>query len=344
MSKARARRVLVCEDSRTYAAGLRRLLEHDGEFQVVGTFASAEAAIAALPGLDPDVVTMDVELPGMTGLEAVEEIMSVRPVPILVLSSHVGVTGATAAAALAAGALDAVAKDDLDLRNPGGASAVAFRRRLAVLSRAHVIRHPRARLRRRAAVAASAGHAASVVGIVASTGGPQVLATLLGSLPASYPIPVLVVQHISHGFTDGLVHWLDRTARLPVQIAEDGAHARSGIWVAPEGAHLRLEPGGVLTLDRRTVRGHHRPSGDVLLESLAAAADGRGVAVVLTGMGRDGAAGAAAVKACGGLALAQDAQSSAIYGMPKAAIEQGAEGLSLDALASLLLSLRPAPL
>ena len=320
------------------------MLEHDGGFTVVGVCATAEDAIEALPRLRPDVVTMDIELPGMNGLEAIEEIMSVQPVPILVLSGHVGRSTENAAAALAAGALEAVAKDDLDLREPDGAAAAAFRRRLTVLSRAHVIRHPRARLKRNATASRAARRTASVVGICASTGGPQVLAALLGSLPAGYPIPVLVVQHMSAGFTEGLAHWLDRTVRVPVHVAERGP-AAPGVWIAPEGAHLRLEPGGELSLDRRTVRGHHRPSGDVLFESMAESAGDSAVAIVLTGMGRDGAAGAAAVKARGGLSVAQDAESSAVYGMPKAAAERGAVAVLAPAeIGALLTSLQPKPL
>ncbi|HUZ83921.1 MAG TPA: response regulator, partial [Gaiellales bacterium] len=126
-------RLLVCEDSRVYAAGLRRTLEFDGDIAVVAVCGTAEEAIAALPSVAPDLVTMDIELPGMDGLAAVEEIMSSRPVPILVLSAYVGAGSDKAVAALAAGALDAVAKDDLDLRDPAGATAAAFRRRVKVL-------------------------------------------------------------------------------------------------------------------------------------------------------------------------------------------------------------------
>ncbi len=315
-------RVLICEDSRTYAAGLRRLLEHDGDITVAGVCSTAEEAIAALPRLEPSLVTMDLELPGMNGLEAIEQIMSARPVPICVLSSQVGSQAERAAATLAAGALDAIDKDDLDLREPASPAAAAFRRRVKVLSRAHVIRHPRARLDGHRSSGRGGRHA-SVIGVCASTGGPQILVGLLEALPADYQIPVLLVQHISAGFTEGLARWLDRTVALPVRVAEAGARAEPGVWVAPEGAHLKLDPSGALTLDRHTVTGVHRPSGDVLFESIAAVAGKASVAVVLSGMGRDGAAGAAAIKRKGGLAIAQDEDSSAVYGMPKAAHEQG---------------------
>jgi two-component system, chemotaxis family, protein-glutamate methylesterase/glutaminase len=335
--------VLICEDSRSYAAALRRALEHDGEIRVAAVCGSAEEAIAALPRVQPDLVTMDIELPGMDGLQAVEEIMASRPLPILVVSAYAGAGTGKTAAALAAGALEAVAKDDLDLRRPAGAAAAAFRRRVTVLSRAHVIRHPRGQLRVRRPAAAQP-RAASVIGMCASTGGPHVLAHVLRALPGGYAIPVLVVQHIAAGFTDGLARWLDETLPLPVRVAAGGEPARAGIWVAPEGAHLKIAPGGRLALDRRTVTGGHRPSGDVLLESIAAVAGPAGVAVVLSGMGRDGAAGALAVRQRGGLAMAQDQASSAVFGMPKAAADSGVSlVLSPAQIAAQLLGLRHLP-
>jgi two-component system chemotaxis response regulator CheB len=316
-------RVVVCEDSRTYAAGLRRALEHGGEIEVVGSFTTAETAIAGLARLKPDLVTMDLELPGMSGLEAVEQIMSSQPLPILVLSSHVGPTTTNAAAALAAGGLDAVSKDDLDLRDPAGAAAAALRKRVRLLSRVRVIRHPRARLSSRPPRGEDSRTVAAV-GIVASTGGPPALATLLGGLPRGYRIPVLVVQHISAGFTDGLATWLDGAVPLSVSLATNGARLGPGIWIAPEGAHLVVR-GGRLLLDRTTRSGHHRPSGDMLLKSLAQAYGARAAAVVLTGMGKDGAGGAGAVREAGGLVVAQDEATSAVYGMPKAVVEGGAD-------------------
>jgi len=335
--------MLICEDSHTYAVGLRRVLEHDGDITVVAVCASAEEAIAALPRVQPDVVTMDIGLPGMDGLAAIEEIMSDRPLPILVISADVNDGGQQAAAALAAGALGAIGKDDLDLRDPGGVAATALRHRVRVLSHAHVIRHPRARLRGRPAQQRQV-HRASVIGMCGSTGSPYVLARLLRDLPADYAIPILVVQHISDGFTDGLVRWLDESARIPVGIAADGAPAGPGAWIAPEGAHLKLAPTWRLCLDRRTVAGRHRPSGDVLFDSIAAVAGETGVALVLSGMGRDGARGAAAVRRGGGLAIAQDQESSAVYGMPQAAVACGVDlVLSPDEIAACLLELRSEP-
>lgn len=339
-----ALRVLVCEDSRAYAAALRRVLEYDGDIAVEAVCATAEEAVAALPRIEPDLVTMDLELPGMDGLEAVGEIMGFRPLPILVLSAYVGPRSDKAAAALAAGAIDALAKDDLDLRDPAGAAGAAFRHRVKVLSRAHVIGHPRARLGARPRLLRLARRT-SVIGVCASAGGPQMLLCLLGALPADYPIPILIVQHIAAGFTEGLVRWLDQAVPLPVGVAEPGAAAAPGAWLAPEGAHLTLDVTGRLALDRHTVAGPHRPSGDVLLSSIAAAAGAGGVAVILSGMGADGAAGAAAVRRGGGLVIAQDEQSSAVFGMPKAAIDLGVDAvLSPDGIVGYLLGLSREPL
>jgi two-component system chemotaxis response regulator CheB len=332
-------RVLICEDSGTYATALRRTLEHDRDITVVAVCSTAEEAISALPHTAPDLVTMDVALPGMDGIDAVGKIMGSRPLPILVLSGQAGQETGLPSAALAAGALDVLAKDDLDLLHPAGPSGAALRHRIKVLSRARVIRHLSARLGDLSAGPVP-GRRASVIGICASVGGPQVLMRLLDALPADYPIPILVVQHIAAGFTDGLVHWLDQTVVVPVGIAASGAPAGAGVWFAPEGAHLTLAASGRLALDRHTVAGRHRPSGDVLLTSIAAAAGRAGVAVVLSGMGSDGAVGAAAVLRQGGLAIAQDQQSSAVFGMPKSAIDLGVTVvLSPEKIASCLLGL-----
>jgi two-component system chemotaxis response regulator CheB len=337
-------RVLICEDSRVFAAALRQMLEYEGDISVAASVTSAEEAIAALPRVQPDLVTMDIELPGMNGLAAVEEIMSSSPRPILVLSAFVGRGSGQAAAALGAGALDALSKSDIDLRNPGGPAGAAFRHRVKILCRAHVIRHPRARLRDRTS-SKSIDRYASVVGVCASTGGPPVLAKLLDALPADYAIPVFVVQHMSAGFTEGLASWLNRTANIPVATAVDGKHAGPGAWIAPEGAHLSLSASGQMSLDRRTVAGPHRPSGDVLLRSIASTAGPAGVAVVLSGMGTDGAAGAADVHRRGGLAIAQDEASSAVFGMPRAAIEHGVDVvLPPDDIAECLVRLRYRPI
>jgi two-component system, chemotaxis family, protein-glutamate methylesterase/glutaminase len=315
-------RVLICEGSLPDAHALRRLLEHDGLIDVVGVCTSAERALRAVPDLAPDLVTMDAQLPEMDGLAAIGEIMSTQPVPILLMAGRSGFDR-HAADALGAGALEAVVKDDVDLSRPEAPEAVAFRRRVLVLANARVIHHPRARLAPRAGDPRPDTTHATVVGICASTGGPHALRAVLSTLPADFPLPVLVVQHMTAGFTQSLVRWLDDVIALPVRLAADDAPA-AGVWVARDGAHLVLDARGRLRLDTHTDVGIHRPSGDVLLRSLAEHAGSGAVAVVLSGMGSDGAAGLAAVAAAGGATIAQDEATSAIYGMPKAAAEQGA--------------------
>jgi two-component system chemotaxis response regulator CheB len=156
-------------------------------------------------------------------------------------------------------------------------------------------------------------------------GGPHALLELLGSLPGSFALPILIAQHITVGFADGLAHWLDASVALPVQIAQAGDRIARGVWIAPDDAHMLLDQHGRIELRPGTPTDHTVPSGDVLLHSLAAALGRDTVSVVLTGMGRDGAEGTAAVRAAGGFTIAQDEATSAIYGMPRAAAERGVD-------------------
>jgi two-component system chemotaxis response regulator CheB len=336
-------RVLICDDSATSAGVLSRILTRDRGIEVVDVCATAEQAISVLPRVKPDLVTMDLQLPGMSGLEAVEQIMSSYPLPILVISSQIASrhNSTLVAAALAAGALDAIGKGELDLRDPGGADGTELRRRVRLLSGARVIRHPRGAVARRSAASAPS-RSAAVVGICASTGGPPALAAVLHELPATYRIPVLVVQHIAAGFTDGFAKWLGSELQLRVGLAADGQRLVPGIWIAPEGAHLVLDTRGRLVLDRVTPGRPHRPSGDVLLRSLAGSFGRESAGVVLTGMGADGAEGLAAIRAAGGSTIAQDEESSAVYGMPKAAAPSAELILPISGIAARLATLQPA--
>ncbi len=171
----------------------------------------------------------------------------------------------------------------------------------------------------------SARPRSEVIGICASTGGPRALADVFARLPADYGVPILVVQHMTPGFTAGLAAWLDRELALPVRLASDGQKLAPGVWFAPDGAHMKLERTRRLRLDSDTPAAGHRPSGDELFSSLARVAGAGAVVVVLTGMGCDGAEGLAAVAAAGGRTIAQDEQSSGIYGMPRVAAERGAK-------------------
>lgn len=316
-------RILLCEDSPSVAEALTRFLEQDSDLSVAARCQTGEQVSSRIQLVKPDLVIMDVELPGIDGIEATRRLMATTPVPVLVLSAHTGGRGSQMAlAALAAGALDVRSKGEVPLDDPTGARAVAFRRYVKRLGAARI---PGGGARR-GAVMRPPGRArrATAIGVAASTGGPQALQSVLRALPGDFPIPIMVVQHIADGFLGGLVDWLDAQAALPVMMAENGVELRPGAWLAPEGAHLVVEDGH-MRLDRHTVTGYHRPAADVLFASMASALGGGAVAVVLTGMGSDGAEGVAALTASGGLTIAQDEATSAVYGMPRAAAASGAE-------------------
>jgi two-component system chemotaxis response regulator CheB len=316
-------RILICEDSATYAEAFTRFLQLDQDLRVVARCSTGEEALASLLRVSPHLVVLDLELPGAGGLEVARRMLRLRPVPVLVLSAHVERGPALVAAALGAGVLDARPKSDISLADPLGARAVAFRRYVKRLAYARVS-GVRATDGRNSGDVASRRQA-SVVAICASTGGPPALDVVLGALPADFAPPVLVVQHISPGFLDGLIGWLDQRVALPVRRARDACPVERGVWFAPDDAHLVLDQTRRTRFDTDTVAGYHRPSADVLFTSVAASAGSAAAAVVLTGMGSDGAEGVAAVRAAGGLTIAQDERTSSVYGMPRAAAEQGAE-------------------
>jgi two-component system chemotaxis response regulator CheB len=319
-------RVVICDDSVTYAAALTRLLEGDPDIKVVAICSGFDELTRKLPAARADLVTMDIELAGPDGVHATKWIMRWRPMPIVVLSAHAGPGSAPVSAALAAGALDAVDKSALRVDEPLGPAAVALRQRVKQLARSRARSTATASLGVQPTTHLPCHGLPMVVGIAASTGGPGALAKTLTQLPADFPLPVLVVQHITVGFAEGLCLWLDTVVALPVRLAVHGKRADRGIWVAPDATNLRRRPGGTLALDDENVKPNDwRPSGDALLTSLAQTARAGAVSVVLTGMGRDGAEGTAAVRAAGGLTIAQDEASSVVYGMPRAAAERGAE-------------------
>jgi two-component system, chemotaxis family, protein-glutamate methylesterase/glutaminase len=338
------RRVLICEDSLAYATALSRFLERDPEIEVVGIAPTGEQAIADVARLEPDLLTLDMQLPGMDGLAVVNSLMGSSPLPIVVLSAKVARGSEQAVEALAAGALEVLAKDMLRLDRPDDVWAQAMRSRLRRLSSMRVARPALAR-RQQAPSRPSAGLASRsvlAIGIGASTGGPPVLEALLAGLPADLSVPVLVVQHMAPGFIEGFARWLGQKLATEVGIAKAGERATPGIWFAPDGAHLLLTGAMRFALEDQP-EGPHRPSVDTLLGSLAQSGGSEAVGVVLTGMGKDGAIGAAAIQRAGGIVIAQDEASSVVYGMPRAVAEAGADLVAPPAeIAATLAALRPA--
>ncbi len=321
-------RVLVVDDSLVAREMLKHILGSDAGIEVIGTATDGVEAVDMTAALRPDLVTMDIHMPRMDGIEATERIMAYTPTPVLVVSSSVYGEGVGRAFdAVACGALDVVLKPAP--RDWAALDTIArdLVRRVQMLSQVRVITHVRGRQAGRRAVAAPPRRGSeSVVAIGASTGGPSALREVLGGLPAGLPAPVLVTQHIADGFIPGLVEWLDAACAIRVREAEDGRELEPGTaYLAPTGWDLKLG-GGVARLAEPAPGQVHAPSADVLFESVARGRGSDAVGVLLTGMGADGARGLRALHDAGAATVAQDEATSVVFGMPRAAIELGAAG------------------
>jgi len=322
-------RVLLVDDSAFMRRAAARMLEPMlPAVRVAGTAANGVEALERVRELRPDLVIMDVEMPGVGGLEALRRIMAECPTPVLLLSSHTRAGADVTLRALEAGAVDFVDK--------GGAATSMDIHSLAPLLREKVAAILAARAPHAAAAAGPAhraldGRAAAgetraghyqVVAIGTSTGGPRALAEVIPALPAGLAAGVVVAQHMPAGFTETLAERLDRRSRLRVSEAKDGDEVRPGrVLIAPGGRQMAVERGGgdlrVRVWDDDTRL--HRPSVDTLFASVAQAAPGRSVGVVLTGMGSDGAEGLRLIREGGGRGLVESAESAVIDGMPGAA-------------------------
>ena len=321
-------RVLIVDDSPVAREVLKDVLESDADIRVVGMAATGKEAVELTARLKPDVVTMDLVMPGMDGMEATERIMARNPTPILFLSAFIGPDGAYSRSdALAAGALDVVEKPQ-SMPNPSWQrDAGALRQKVKSLAQVPVVTHMRRspRLTDSGRIVIEPRHASMAVVIGASTGGPKVLDELLSSLPRSYEPAVIVVQHLAEAFLPALMASLRPRCALELKVAENGDRLRTGrILFAPPAAHLVVISGGRVRIDEgEPVRGF-RPSIDVAMTSLATAFGPRVCGVLLSGMGADGAAGLHAIKQAGGKTMVQDENSCVVFGMPRAAIDLGA--------------------
>jgi two-component system, chemotaxis family, protein-glutamate methylesterase/glutaminase len=328
-------RVVVVEDSVVQRAHLVGVLEADGDIAVVAQAGTAREGVAETARTAPDVVTLDLHLPDRDGNYVIEEIMAHRPTAILVLSSSVdGPESAPAIEALVAGALDAMPKP----AHWTPRDEAAIRRSIRNLSKVTVIRHGRGRSSRPAPAPARPGPGGPpVVALAASTGGPGALAVVLAGLDG-LRAPVLIVQHIHPDFVAGLATWMARVSALPVHVAEHGQQLVPGhVYIGPGHVHLRLVAPARVALDP-SPPGVHRPSADELFRSVADHAGARGVGVVMTGMGADGATGLLALRRAGGRTFAEDEASCAVYGMPQAAhrLQAVDEFVSLSDIAATL--------
>ncbi len=324
-------RVLVVDDSAFMRTAVTRLLSADDRFEVVGQATDGQAAVNSALALSPDLITMDFNMPGLNGAEATRAILAERAVPILMLSAHTKEGAAATVQALAAGAVDFVEKPAGEVSaNLSGIRDALIDKLLAAaganvtVSRAPVsvsVSTPSSS-RRTARQTMPAG--LRVVVVACSTGGPAALVRLLETLALGDNASLVIVQHMSAGFTAALADQLAERARFPVREAERDDEVLAGrALVAPGGFHLVLERNGRVALSDTPPLHGVRPAADVTLKSAALAYGARTLGVVLTGMGRDGATGLAAVKAAGGRTIAQDRATSTVYGMPKAATELG---------------------
>jgi two-component system chemotaxis response regulator CheB len=330
-------RVLVADDSELFRELLSRVIASDPGFDVVAVAADGNRAAALVRALKPDVITMDLNMPDADGFSGIARIMAETPTPILVLTANrAEVVGFKA---LSLGALDIVEKPaaTADLDEYGA----QIRSRLRLLAGVKVIRHLRGLRGQRARLPSAASRRTDLVVIGASLGGPRALATLLKGLPAAFPAPLAIVQHIAEGFTHGLAGWLQQESRLEVREARDGDVLCPGrALLAPSGAHLLVADGQVRLSDAAPVD-TFKPSVTPLFTSAAVSYGARACGVLLTGMGRDGAEGLKVLKDAGAHTLAQDEATSVVFGMPKAAIDLGAVDrvLALDDIPRALVEL-----
>src|SRR5712691_329760 len=331
MSKTR---VLVVDDSLTARKHLVEALSADPELEVAGEAEDGKQAIELCRSLRPDVITLDMMLPIMSGVAVTEYVMAYCPTPILIVSASTnrGELYKTYDA-LAAGAVDVLEKPSG--KDPDGVWERGLVASVKIVSRIRVITHIRGRLGPagqipacRSGFASSNGSARkSIIAIGGSTGGPAAIVEILRGLPVGFPIPILLVIHLDEPFSAAFAEWLDGLSAMRVRYANDGENlptvGQTGMVMAPPGLHLIVQR-GKLRLTRDPERNSCRPSVDVLFESLARESGGETAACLLTGMGRDGAAGLLALRRAGALTIAQDEATSVVFGMPREAIQIGA--------------------
>jgi two-component system chemotaxis response regulator CheB len=334
-------RVLLVDDSPIALHILQRLLSRSPDIQVVGTAANGKEALALLPMLIPDVICVDLHMPVMDGLEFTRAVMNTYPRPILVVSVSVEPGSPNVFRLLEAGAVDVYPKPRAILEADQEKLARELASKIRILAGVHVFRRA-VTVAPRAPLPLPPHSPMHIVAIGASTGGPQALREILSHLPAGFPAPVVCVQHIGSGFLTEMVAWLADVSLLPVCKASQGEVPQAGVvYFAPEDVHLELDGDGRFELSPAPPCNDHRPSITVTLRAAARCFGSGAVGVLLTGMGRDGAEGMAAIAAAGGVTIAQDEASSVVYGMPREAVALGAAQhvLPLEQIAPALIAL-----
>ena len=349
-------RVLIVDDMQTIRLLLRMILEIDPELAVVGEASSGEEAVAFCRELRPDIVTMDINMPGMGGYESIRQIMNETPCPIVVITGlESKYLAEVSVKALEAGALTVLptprstSSDNVEVKTfisqiKDMAAVKVERRSLPMKSTAAMFDGGSGQQVRptKDSVLIKPNKRTRLVAMGLSAGGPQALQSVLSGLPPRFPLPIVVVQHISHGFVFGLATWLNNTTPFRFKVAEHGETIQPGtVYLAPDETHLTIHGSGKLCLVVSQPVGGHRPSATVLFESVARNFGPKAIGIMLTGMGQDGAQGLKAMHEAGAYTIAQDEASSLVFGMPKAAIDLNAvrEVLSLSQIAYRLRSL-----
>ncbi|MFB3885946.1 MAG: chemotaxis response regulator protein-glutamate methylesterase [Thermodesulfobacteriota bacterium] len=317
-------RVLVVDDSPLMCKIITSILNCDPQILVSGVAMNGKEAVELVPSLRPDIITMDIDMPVMDGFEATKQIMANHPLPILILSSAVFKAGMEKVfKAISHGAVDVIDKSTLEFAGDKVSGEVLITK-IKFLNGARVMHPLRGKFRSEKPIVhpPGPGEAEKIVALVTSTGGPQALVEILKRLPEDFPCGIVIVQHITNGFLTGLVEWLAKECKIKVKVGEHLEPVRPGVaYIAPDNVHMKVEDGGRIALSNEPACGGHKPSGDVLLESVAKAYGKGSVAAILTGMGRDGAMGMKAIKQCHGKTIAQNEKSCVVFGMPHEAIE-----------------------
>jgi two-component system chemotaxis response regulator CheB len=339
-------RVFLVDDSAFVRRALTRVLAIEPAFTVVGEAANGADALARIPEADPDLVTLDVAMPGMDGLQLLPALLRWKPsLKVLMLSAHTGRGAEATVAALAAGAVDFIDKTTFNVMD-----LEYLRREVVDRLKALAPAGPRpgmpARTPRLPLPADGDLGRCELCVIGASTGGPAAVQRILQALPARFPMPVVIVQHMPVGFTRPFAERLASLARVRVAEAQDGARLVPGVaLIAPAGQHLRVSPNMAVVLGSEPREAKHIPSVDVTMRSAARSRPGKVLGVLLTGMGEDGADGMATIRAGGGVTIAESESSCVVYGMPRAAVQRGGAAyvLPLADIAGLLGGLAPPP-
>ncbi len=338
-------RVGIVNDMPMAVEGMRRAVLSCGEHEMAWIARDGREAVEQCARECPDLILMDLIMPVMDGVEATRQIMQATPCPILIVTASVKHNSAMVFEAMGAGALDAVNTPILGMGGQGEGHDLLLRKihMIGVLNqtRTPAAAIPPARSRRETIDPSTRG---CLLTIGSSSGGPQALAEILRTLPVDFPASVVLIQHVDEQFVAGLADWLDRQTALKVRLANEGDRPEVGtVLLAGSNNHLILKNTGELAYTPEPLQTPYRPSVDVFWHSLAACWQGEIMAILLTGMGRDGARGMLELRHKGACTIAQDEASSAVYGMPKAARELHAalEILSLETIPALVMSKFP---